>query len=52
MRRVVSVYLPNWPTDRIWRKFGDPRVERICDRIMEEKPREPVPEFMKKGWLV
>ncbi|MGQ3238759.1 hypothetical protein, partial [Shinella sp.] len=35
-----------------WRKFGDPRIERICDRIMEEKPREPVPEFMKRGWLV
>ncbi|MDO6121220.1 hypothetical protein GB928_008520, partial [Shinella curvata] len=35
-----------------WRKFGDPSIERICDRIMEEKPREPLPEFMKKGWLV
>ncbi|MBZ6075128.1 DUF6504 family protein [Microvirga puerhi] len=24
MRRVVSLYLPTWPTDRIRRKFGDP----------------------------
>lgn len=24
MRRVVSLYLPTWPTDRIRRRFGDP----------------------------
>ena len=24
MRRVVSLYLLTWPTDRIRRKFGDP----------------------------
>ena len=28
MRRVVSLYLPTWPTDRIRRKFGDPPREK------------------------
>ena len=28
MRRVVSLYLLTWPTDRIRRKFGDPPREK------------------------
>ena len=33
MRRVVSLYLPTWPTDRIRRRFGEPpRDEAARDR--------------------
>lgn len=28
MRRVVSLYLPTWPTDRIRRRFADPPREK------------------------
>lgn len=28
MRRVVSLYLPTWPTDRIRRRFGNPPVDK------------------------
>jgi protein ImuB len=27
MRRVVSLYLPHWPTDRIRRRFGEPSYD-------------------------
>jgi protein ImuB len=39
MRRVVSLYLPTWPTDRIRRKFGDPPREKPLVTVVRQGSR-------------
>ncbi|MCB8822492.1 DNA polymerase Y family protein [Microvirga rosea] len=39
MRRVVSLYLPTWPTDRIRRKFGDPPRDKPLVTVATEGSR-------------
>jgi len=39
MRRVVSLYLPTWPTDRIRRKFGDPPREKPLVTVIKQGSR-------------
>jgi protein ImuB len=39
MRRVVSLYLPTWPTDRIRRKFGNPPREKPLVTVIRQGSR-------------
>ena len=39
MRRVVSLYLLTWPTDRIRRKFGDPPREKPLVTVIKQGSR-------------
>jgi protein ImuB len=42
MRRVVSLFLPTWPTDRIRRKFGDPPREKPLVSVIKQGSRRLV----------
>ncbi|QFU16577.1 Y-family DNA polymerase [Microvirga thermotolerans] len=39
MRRVVSLFLPTWPTDRIRRQFGKPPMDEPLVTVATEGPR-------------
>ncbi len=39
MRRVVSLFLPTWPTDRIRRQFGSPPLGEPLVTVMTEGSR-------------
>jgi protein ImuB len=42
MRRVISLFLPTWPTDRIRRKFGDPPREKPLVTVIKQGSRRLV----------
>ncbi|MEH3146990.1 MAG: DNA polymerase Y family protein [Methylobacterium frigidaeris] len=50
MRRVISVYLPTWPTDRWRRRSGGPPPDEPLVTVAREGPRRVLAAVDRSAW--